>query len=159
MYQINTKGLTIGFYDKIKKPVNDFSQFKTANSLIYVMASVYKKKNNFDDCFILNENDKIVEATSSNIFLVKGRALFTPPVTDGCVNGIMRNKIIELARENDYKVNDTISIKPTHISEADEIILTNAVTGVNWVTGYKEKRFFNKTAKDIIKKLNEKYVF
>ncbi|MEA3445286.1 MAG: aminotransferase class IV, partial [Bacteroidota bacterium] len=49
-YRLNTKGLVIDIFDRIRKPFNILSGMKSANSLLFVLAGIYKKENNFDDC-------------------------------------------------------------------------------------------------------------
>lgn len=154
-YGIQQKGLNLGLYNKILKPDNAFSSLKTANSLLYVMAGVFCKENHFDDSIILNERGQITETTRSNIFFVRGNSISTPPLADGCIKGIMRNKILSIARDMNFNVTDDVSISPGYISMADEIFLTNAITGVQWVLGLEKRRFFHDVSATLLMKLNE----
>ncbi len=154
-YTLNNKGLVIDIYDEIKKSINYFSDIKSSNALLFVLAGIYKQKNNIDDCIILNQENKIVEAVSSNIFIVKNHQLYTPALTDGCIPGIMRTQIIKTALSLNYTVFDDCNIKPDELLSADEVFLTNAISGIRWVVAYKNRRYFNKTSKILINKLNE----
>jgi branched-chain amino acid aminotransferase len=149
-YSLNSKGLIIDFYEKHKKPTGFISEMKTSNSLFYVLASKWKNENKLDDCFILNELDNVVEASSSNIFLVKDNILITPSLNDGCINGIIRNRIISIALNKDYIVYDDANIKETDIIDADEVFITNAISGINWVVACRHKRYYNKTSVSLI---------
>ncbi len=122
--------------------------------LIYTLAAIYRKENGFDDCLLINEKNALVESVSSNLFIVKNKVLFTPPLDDGCVEGIMRKQIIKISRKLNYKVIDNKSLFPDDLIQADEVFLTNAIRGVSWVVAYKEKRFFNTTSKTLIRELN-----
>ncbi|MCK5822930.1 MAG: aminotransferase class IV [Bacteroidales bacterium] len=154
-YTLNKKGLVIDIYNEIKKNINYFSDLKSSNALLFVLAGIYKQKNKLDDCIIINQENKIVEAVSSNIFIVKNNQLYSPALTDGCIPGIMRTQIIKTALSLNYTIFDDCNIKPDDLLSADEVFLTNAISGIRWVVAYKNNRYFNKTSKLLINKLNE----
>lgn len=153
-YMLNQKGYSIDLYSEFKKQQHVLSNIKSANSMLYVMASIYRKQQGLDECLILNDKHYIIEGISSNIFAVKNGVLYTPPVSDGCVDGVMRRKIIEIAQANRIAVYE-ISIMQNVLLGADELFLTNAVQGIRWIVAYKQKRYFNNTAKKLTEKLNE----
>ncbi|HEY6161293.1 MAG TPA: aminotransferase class IV [Bacteroidia bacterium] len=153
-YNLNPKGYSIDIYPDYKKSINKLSNIKSNNALLNVLAGVYRKQNDLDDCVILNQNFGIAECISSNIFAVKNGVLYTPPIMDGCVDGIMRRHIIEVARANRISVYE-VSLQMNVLLNSDEIFLTNVISGVRWVGAYKAKRFYNNMAKLIIDKLNE----
>jgi branched-chain amino acid aminotransferase len=155
-YVLNRKGLKIGIYDKLRKSYNIVSRYKTGNSLPFILASNYRKSMNLDDCLLLNERGNIVESISSNLFLIKDGVLMTPSIENGCVSGIMREQIIEIAANLNLTVFDDCNINHEHILNADEIFLTNAIIGIQWVVAYQERRYFNKTAKLLVEELNRK---
>jgi len=154
-YTLNEKGLFIDIFTDIPKPQNMLSPYKTANALLFVMAAKYKQSKSLGDCIIINTEGKIVEATSSNIFIIKGKNIYTPRLSDGCIAGIMRLKIIELAPKVGLIVNDNASLVEANLLAADEIFLTNAVTGLRWVMGFRDRRFFCSYAKKINQYLNK----
>ncbi|WP_289460258.1 aminotransferase class IV, partial [Klebsiella pneumoniae] len=90
-----------------------------------------------------------------NIFLVKKSKIYTPSLSEGCVEGVMRKQIINIANKLNMEVFDNGFMTPDDIPLADEFFLTNAINGIQWVVGYKQKRFFNKIAIELINKLNE----
>lgn len=153
-FVLNDRGIHIGIFEDVKKPINIFSQFKTANSLIFILAGVYKNEHNFDDCLIVNDDDNIVEAISSNIFLVKNNKLFYPPLSDGCIAGVMRNAIINIAKSEDIECVER-SITKDNLLVSDEIFLSNSISGIQWVGAYKNKRYFKRMSNFLIQKLNE----
>ncbi|MBI5217655.1 MAG: aminotransferase class IV family protein [Bacteroidia bacterium] len=154
-YGSQPKGLHIGLFDEIRKPVNIFSGLKTTNSLLFVMAGLHAKNNHWDDCVILNDEGNIVESVSSNIFMIRDKIIYTPKLSDGCINGIMRCQIINLARSLNYEVLDDVSLQPQNLLEADEAFLTNAVAGITWVLGFEKRRFFHDVSANLTVKLNE----
>jgi len=153
-YQLNTKGFTIGIYPEMKKPINPFANLKTANSLLYIMAGIYTKERNLDDCILLNEKGNLIEGISSNIFIIKGSTLTTPGLSEGPVAGIMRKQILRIANSVGFKINHESAVTEKQLLDADEVFFTNSIAGINWVLAYKEKRYFNSTAKKLIDQLN-----
>jgi len=154
-YELNQKGLIVEIFHEIKKPINPFAFFKTSNAQFYVMASIFCKENHFDDVLIVNENGNIIEASSSNLFLVKQNQLYTPSIEEGCIQGIMRNKIIEIAINQKFTVFEDCRITIDDLLNADEVFLTNAVKGVQWVLAFRNRRYFNKVSKSLLSGLNK----
>ena len=152
-FQLNEKGITISIFEDLKKSPCRFSMFKNIHSQIYIQAAIYAQEKNIGDVLILNSNDKIIEATSSNIFLVSGGDLYTPKLSSGPVGGVMRAAIINLAIGLDIKVFEC-NLTPQELLKADEVFLTNAVQGIKWVSSYRTKRYFNKTANKLLDALN-----
>ncbi len=153
-FVLNTYGLNIGIYKDVRKPINVFSPFKTANSILFTLAGIYSKENKFEDCLILNESDNIVESVSSNVFIVKGEKLYTPPIKSGCISGIMRSVIFSIAKSNSIVCVEK-TINENDLLNSDEVFLTNSITGIQWVVAYKSKRFYKKKATFLINLLNE----
>ncbi len=154
-YLLNEKGIFIDLYPEMVKPQNILSSFKTGNALLFVMAARYKKSNGLGDCIILNSEGKLVEATSSNLFLIKGKNLYTPRLSDGCIAGVMRQKVIELAPKIGLTVNENCSLTKANLLASDEIFLTNAVSGIRWVMGYRDRRYFCSHTKKLNVMLNK----
>ncbi len=153
-YLLNEKGLIMDVYTELYKPLNYLSNIKTCNSLIYVMAGLHKAQNNLDDVFLLNQSGYLCEASSSNVFVWYNNHLYTPALTEGCVEGVMRQVVINLARENNIPVTEA-QINPEILYEADEVFLTNAARGIQSVMGYGVKRYFNRLSKGLMDELNK----
>lgn len=153
-FALNDNGLQLGIFKDAKKPINIFSKYKTANSLLFTLASVFKNENNYDDCIILNEKGTIAETTSSNIFLVYENKLLYPPVSDGCIDGIMRNEIIKIAKINDV-VCEERSISEEDLFTASEIFLTNSISGIQWVAAFNHKRYYKRMSIFFTNELNK----
>jgi len=155
-FEIHNTGLKIDIYNEIKKPINILSNLKTSNSLIFVLAGIYKTKKNMDDVIIINQNNYVCESISSNIFIVKNDILYTPAISEGCINGIMRNAVINVAKENNIEVIDDCLLTIDNLLHADEIFLTNAVHGIRWVAAFQNRRYFNKNSKYLTFLVNNK---
>jgi len=153
VYELNTKGLIIDVFDEITKPVNKLSNFKTANSLLYVLAGLFKSQNRLDEAMILNQSGFLCESISANVFVVYDDKVYTPALTEGCVSGVMRTAIMQLMKMNNMEVIEA-QINPEILKEAEEVFITNATQGIQWVMGYGRKRYFNEVSKFLNEKLN-----
>jgi len=153
-YYLNDKGLIMDVYTDLGKPLNYLSNIKSCNALVYVMAGLYKTQNKLDDIFILNQNKFLCEAGSSNVFVWYKNHLYTPALSEGCVEGVMRQVVINLAVKHNIPVTEA-QINPEILYEADEVFLTNATRGIQWVMGYGVKRYFNKLSKGLMDELNK----
>jgi branched-chain amino acid aminotransferase len=132
------------------------SSLKTTNKIIQVVASVFAKENGFDDCILINDEKNIVETISGNIFMVLDNQIITPPVSDGCLNGIMRKQVInELKSSTDFNVIEN-SISPFDLQKADELFLTNVITGIQPITKYRKKSYTTEVSEMLLRKINLK---
>jgi len=152
-YELNKKGLIINVYDEMTKPVNKLSNYKTSNSLMYVMAGLYKKQHRLDEAFILNQHGFLCESISSNVFVVYDKQIYTPALSEGCIAGVMRNVVMQTAKTNGISIIEA-QINPEVLKEADEVFITNATSGIRWVMGYGKKRYFNEVTKSLSSLLN-----
>lgn len=143
----NQAGLIIDVFPDHRKSVNSLSALKSSNSLLYVLAGVHRKKHGLDDVVILNDEGFICETSSSNIFVIYENTIYTPALTEGCVDGVMRRSIIDFAGAAGIEIIEA-QINPHILNEAEEIFITNAVHGIQCVLGYKKKRYFNRLSKN-----------
>ena len=142
-YLLPERGLVVDLFKDTFKPINRLSNLKTGNALIYVLASINSDFLRTDDCFILNEKGHICEATSSNVFAVKGNMVMTPPLTEGCVSGILRNQIKKIAEENKLLFIEKPFTSHTLI-DADEVFITNTIQGPQWIRQFQSKIYEKK---------------
>src|SRR5690606_10719229 len=132
------------------------STLKTNNRLINILGSIFASENDYQNCLLLNENKQVVEALNGNIFLVFGDVIKTPPLIDGCLNGITRKQLISILKAMpDFTFQET-SISPFELQKADEIFITNVIQGIIPITKYRKKIFVNTVAKTLLPKLNLK---
>jgi branched-chain amino acid aminotransferase len=153
-YQLNQKGLWVDVYAEIKKSITKISNLKTGSALLYVMAGLTKTSLKLDDCLLVNENGNIIESINANIFVVKNGTLYTSPISDGCVDGVMRRQVLDLAAQNKILAFEQPLTVHT-LTNGDEVFLTNAVRGIQWVGQFKNKFYTNQRALYFTDKLNE----
>lgn len=152
-YTINAKGLIVDIYDDILKPVNKLSNLKTSSSLPFVMAGLYKKQRRLDEVFILNQNGFLCESLSANVFLVYKGQIYTPALIEGCVAGVMRQVVMDISAKQGVEVIEA-QINPEILNEVEEVFITNAVNGIQWIMGFNKKRYFNEVSRTLSEKLN-----
>ena len=154
LLEVAPQGLVIDVFHDHLKPIQALSNIKGGNSLVSVLSAIYADENNLSEAIILNENSIICETTASNIFIVKDKVIYTPPITSGCVEGIVRKKLLEYCSDWGYKVEEK-EMKSFELIKADEVFLTNSIKGIQWVEAYKNKKYQNEVSSDILNKLNE----
>ena len=130
------------------------STLKSNNRLINVLGSIYADENGYDNCLLLNENKQVVEALNGNIFLVAGKSVKTPPLSDGCLNGILRKQLIRILQASSEYNFEEASISPFELQKADELFITNVIGGIISVTKYRKREYGNQLATRLVPKLN-----
>jgi len=153
-YFLNPKGLIVDIFTDVPKPTNYLSNIKTCNALTYVMAAIFKAQNNLDEVLLLNQNGFLCEAGSANVFVYYQNHLYTPALSEGCVEGVMRQVVINLANKIGIPITEA-QINPEILYEADEVFVTNASRGIQCVMGYGVKRYFNRISKVLMDELNK----
>lgn len=132
------------------------STLKTTNKVINVMGSIWAKENGYQNCLMINDKKQVIEALNGNLFLVKNGRIKTPPLADGCLKGIIRKQILSiLTAVPDYIIEEA-SISPFELQKADELFVTNVITGIQPITKYRKKEYDNTITKELLGKLNVK---
>lgn len=132
------------------------SNLKTTNKILNVVASVYATENGYDNCLLINNDKQVVEVINGNLFLVKENIIKTPHLSDGCLNGIIRKKLIEVIEATDEFQLLEESISPFELQKADELFITNSINGIKPIYKYRKKEYTNTVAKSLLGKLNAK---
>jgi branched-chain amino acid aminotransferase len=147
VYSISEKEYEVDLYKDFYIPKQLLSTLKTTNKMIHVTGSIYAKENDLDNCILLNDSKNVVEALQGNLFMRMGNTLITPPISEGCLNGIMRKQILSLAKkETNLEVVEQV-ISPFDLQKADELFVTNVIRGIQPITKYRKKEFEQDTAK------------
>ena len=131
------KPVKLCFYTDEIKTKNKLSTIKSCNALVYVLSSIYARENNFENAILFNTDNNVIECSNSNIFIVKEDIIYTPALSDGCVSGAMRGWVLN----NETVVETSLSKK--EILNADEIFITNAVSGIIPIKRVEETEFFS----------------
>lgn len=154
-FVLETKECEVDLYKDFYISKQLLSTLKTTNKVVNVTASIYANENGLDNCILLNENKNVVEVLQGNIFMLRGNTLITPPISEGCINGIMRKQVLTLAKKIEgLEVIEEI-ISPFDLQKADELFFTNVIKGIQSITKYRKKEFSTTTANVLVQKLNE----
>jgi len=139
-YEINSNGLELCFFDAVKKPLDILSNIKHNNFLIYSLAARYAQDKKCNDAIVVNQEGNICDTTIANIFWIKDGAIFTNPLSDGPIAGVMRKQLLQqLLVLGITVVEKSCSIEELY--EADEVFITNVIRGCRWVKQIGDKNF------------------
>lgn len=154
-FVINKGSYSVDIFEDMQKHPDILSPYKTGNSNIFIMAGLWRKKQGLDDCLVMNTSGYICESVSSNIFLAKDNILYTPSIKSGCVDGIMRNFLIKTCAKHGVKTIESDCLNIDDILNAEELFLTNSITGVRRVLAFRNKRFYSLLSRDIVEWINK----
>jgi branched-chain amino acid aminotransferase len=153
--EFNEAGLVVDVFKDGMKSCDMFSNLKSNNYLLNAMAGLFAKKNNLDDCIILNNYGRVCESAIANIFIIKDENIFTPSLAEGCVAGVMRRWILERFFLKGYVVTQkNLSIED--ILHADEFFVTNSIHPIRWVKSFREKNYENEKVREIYQSFIQK---
>lgn len=130
------------------------SAIKTTNKMINITGSIFAEENDLQNCLLLNNEKNVVEALNGNLFMLIGNQLITPSIEDGCLNGIMRKQVLQVARKiEDIEVLEQ-SISPFDLQKADELFITNVIVGIQSISKYRKKEYKTNLSKTLLEKIN-----
>ena len=154
-YVFEDKACEVDLYKDFYISKQLLSTLKTTNKVIHITASIYANENALDNCIILNDAKNVVEVLQGNLFMLHANKLVTPPISEGCINGVMRKQVLALAKkiEGLEVVEDVIS--PFDLQKAEELFFTNVIKGIQSITKYRKKEFSTLLARQLVQKLNE----
>jgi len=152
-FTLNNKGLEVGIFTTYKLSAGSVSSIKTNNALPYILAAKHVKANNLDTALLINNNNQIVDSIYSNIWIVKNDILHTPPLNSGGVTGTMQSFLTKMLNTWGYK-HITKPLHKNDLQYADELFLTNAIKGIQWVKNFNQKQFNKKISEQLLNELN-----
>ena len=147
-------GLSIDIFSEGRKSMDMYSNLKSNNYLIYSMAAEFAHRRKLDDCLVLNNQENVCDSSIANVFCIKDHRLFTPPLSEGPVAGVMRRFIVEKVNGSFLQVNQ-VPIDRVFLLSADEIFLTNAIRGIRPVRSFGEKPYAVKETNQIARELQK----
>lgn len=157
LFIINQGPYKVDLFKDYQVQSNLISNLKTNNRVVNVIGSIYAKENELENCILLNNNKLVAEFLNGNIFIVNDNVIKTPTISTGCLNGVMRNKIIELIKKvPDYEIFEK-DFSPYELISSDEIWVTNSISGIIPITEYRRKFFSNKVGNIIVNYFNKQF--
>jgi branched-chain amino acid aminotransferase len=137
--KLNENGLVVGIAEGLQKSQDDLSTLKTCNALIYAIGARQARAHKWNDALIRNASGRVMETTIGNIFWVKNGIIYTPPLFEGCIAGVMRKYIMEKSGA----IWESI-LTDGELLDADEVFMTNAIRRIKWIKSIGDKEFGNK---------------
>ena len=114
------------FSDEVKT-LGKLSNIKSVNAAVSVLGAIYAKELGFENALLRNTKGNCIEATNSSLFIIKDNLIYTPHLSDGCIDGTMRSWVLN----NEMIIEKSLSI--SDIKQSDEVFITNALYGITSV--------------------------
>ena len=157
LFKIDRDVYKVDLFKDYQIQSNLISNLKTNNRVINVIGSIYAQENELDNCVLLNDNKLVTEFLNGNIFIINDNVIKTPTISTGCLNGVMRKKIIELIKKvPEYKIQEK-DFSPYELVSSDEIWVTNSISGIIPVTEYRRKFFSNNIGTITVNYFNKQF--
>ncbi|KOS06134.1 aminotransferase class IV [Flavobacterium akiainvivens] len=159
LYSINEAPYEVELFRDYYVTKQLLSTLKTTNKAVHITAAIFADENGYNNCLLVNDDKNVIEATNGNLFMLTGNKLVTPALADGCLNGIMRKQVLALARKVEgYEVVEE-PISPFDLQKADELFITNVITGIQPITKYRKKEYKQDFTQSLLKRLNAQIRF
>ena len=113
---------------------------KCASYAENLIALDHARRLGFDETIFTNTAGHLCEAATANLFMVLDDTLLTPPLASGCLPGITREVVIELAMESGIPCDERI-LMPAELQQAEEVFLTSSVRGVVRLSRFENHRY------------------
>jgi branched-chain amino acid aminotransferase len=129
----------LGLREHGRHAASPLAGVKTISWLQNVWAVAEAQRDGFDEVVLLNERGEVAECTAANIFAVKGGKIHTPPLSSGCLEGVTRGILFEIAPEAGIAVVEQ-ALRPEDLYSADEVFITSTnrnLIGVGEIAGQK----------------------
>lgn len=113
---------------------------KTGNYAEHLIALDMARHEGFDEMLFFNTSDELCEAAMANVFLIRGKELYTPSLDSGCLPGVTRELVIQMAAEQKIPC-QVRTITKKDLSKADGIFLTSSIKGPVWVSAVQSRAY------------------
>jgi len=154
LYTFSQENYEVDLYKDFYITKQLLSSIKSTNRAINIIGSIFAQENQLQNCLLMNDSKNVIEALNGNIFMLFDKKLITPPISEGCVGGVLRRQILTIIRKTKEIEVIEQPISPFDLQKADELFVTNIIQGIQSVTKYRKKEFNTDLAKKILLKLN-----
>lgn len=144
-------GFKVKISNNIRNSKSSLTYIKSINYLDNLLEYEKAQEEGYNEAIFFNENGKLSEGCTTNIFIVKNNKVYTPSVKCGLLNGVIRKYVLE-----NFKVCEK-EISKEELLDADEIFLTNSLVGIIKVSQLEDYKFKDKITKKI-RKAYEEYI-
>lgn len=130
------------------------SNLKSNNKALNVIGSIFMQEQGFDNGILVNDDKEVVEFLNGNLFVVDAGVLRTPPLSAGCLDGIMRKQLIRLAKKHAITCIEE-KISPFDLQQVQEVFMTNSISGIQPVSSYRRTAYQNTIALQLLRALKK----
>lgn len=127
------RGYKLGTSQVVKSEKSHIAGIKSMNYMDNLIENRLAKANGLDDVVFYNTRGMVTESSFSNIFIIKGGRIYTPPTSSGLLEGTMRQWVLD-----NFQVLETPLFKDDFI-EAEGAFLTNSLMGIMKISQYEDK--------------------
>lgn len=127
LYEKGLRIVTVGTVRNHPEAINP--RIKSLNYLNNVLAKIEAINAGCMECLMLNHKGEVAEASGDNVFVIKNGVISTPPSSCGALEGLTRNKVMEIAREAGYEVREAVLAR-FDLYVADEVFLTGTAAEI-----------------------------
>ena len=134
---------------------NEYSpltQLKTINYLESIMARKLAKARGFDEGLMLNTQGMITESSVANVFFIIDDVIITPPISDGVLPGIIRQRVLECCVANNIAYEER-SVLPNQLAQVTAAFQTNSLIGMQLISCFDDIVMPELDSNHIIKRL------
>lgn len=103
------------------------------------LANIEAVGKGYNEAILLTEGGLVAEGSGENIFIVRNGVIATPPLSDGILEGLTRDSVIQIARELGYEVQER-SIARTQLYTADEVFFTGTAAELTPINSVDDRR-------------------
>jgi branched-chain amino acid aminotransferase len=131
--------IRLGLREHGRHAASPLAGVKSTSWLPNVWAVGEAQRDGFDEVVLLNERGEIAECTAANIFAVKNGKVYTPPLNSGCLEGVTRGILFEIAPEAGVAVVEQ-ALRPEDLYSADEVFISSTnrnLLGVGEIAGHR----------------------
>lgn len=146
------EGLRVGILEAFQKPMIPASNCKISHSIHIPLALEAMQREGWDDVLLLNTEGRIIESAIANLFWLEEGQLYTPPLSEACLEGTLREHLLEVLAQRGIRV-VAQSLSRERLAAADELFLTNGIRFIRWVAQCGDKHFDNRFSRELYKSL------
>lgn len=139
-YYLSAENYKVALFNDYYLQKSMLSNLKSNNKALQVIGSIFMQEQGFDNGILVNDEKEVVEFLNGNLFIVEDGKLRTPPISSGCLDGIMRKQIIRIAKKLDISCVEE-AISPFDLQRVQELFMTNAIVGIQPVTNYRRTTY------------------
>ncbi len=153
-FEMNAKGLLVDVFDKMTKAVSSLSNLSFGSEMLWEIVASHLPGSGCDDFLIINSDGKIIESTGKKLFMIKDGNITGVFASAGAYMDVAGLIVPAIAKKAGLSYSEADGFTTDQLLEADELFLLDAIRGVYWILGFREKRYYSMKTRQIDEELN-----